>query len=85
MCGVSYDEIFKGLRIGFEKGLITKDEYAHTLREHKVASDEMKSDVRDFWKRKQEGGLVAWDEITDEVRDLWERNRAKRSQGLVMK
>jgi len=32
---------------GFMKGLVTKDEYANTLRAYQKRQDEMKSDERD--------------------------------------
>ena len=35
------------VKTGFMKGVITKDEYANTLRAYQKAHDEMKSDMRD--------------------------------------
>ena len=35
------------VKIGFMKGIITKDEYANTLRVYQQRHDEMKSDDRD--------------------------------------
>ena len=46
MCGVCDDELFTELRDAFSDGLITKDEYAFTLRENQKVSVEMKSDSR---------------------------------------
>ena len=48
MCGVSNDNLFNEIRIGFRNGHITKDEYAFTLRESQKACNEMKSETRDF-------------------------------------
>ena len=42
-CKESLDSV-KG---GFMHGLVTKDEYANTLREYQKSQDEMKSDARD--------------------------------------
>ena len=35
------------VRHGFMKGDVTKEEYAHTLREYQKSRDNMKSDARD--------------------------------------
>jgi len=35
------------LKVGYKSGLVTKDEYANTLREYQKSQDEMKSDMRD--------------------------------------
>ena len=35
------------VKSGFRIGVITKDEYAQTLREYQKSRDEMKSDARD--------------------------------------
>ena len=51
MSGMSDDCLFDLLRSGFREGLITKDEYAFTLRENQKACNEMKSDGRERWKR----------------------------------
>ena len=51
ICGVTDESIFNLLRDGFQCGVITKDEYAYTLRENQAACNEMKSDGRECWKR----------------------------------
>ena len=52
MSGVDMDEVQQLrtrdlIRVYYAEGYITKQEYAHTLREHEDACDEMKSDERD--------------------------------------
>ena len=44
--GAGYDEALKEVGKGYKTGLVTKDEYASTLRTHQLARDEMKSDQR---------------------------------------
>ena len=52
ICGMSEDEtLFNTLRFGFREGLITKDEYAFTLREYQAARNEMKSGHREDVKK----------------------------------
>jgi hypothetical protein len=47
-----YDKSLKLVGEGYKAGHVTKDEYASTLRAHKDAQDEMKSEQRDEAKRK---------------------------------
>jgi len=42
-----HEEALSNIKLGFEDGFITKDEYASTLRAHQKIQDEMKSDERD--------------------------------------
>ena len=51
MCGYCNDGLFNTLRNGFKYGVITKEEYAFTLRENQKACNEMNSDGRELWKR----------------------------------
>jgi len=44
---VGHEKALEGVKKGFLKGLVTKDEYANTLREYQKIQDEMKSDARD--------------------------------------
>ena len=41
------EESLNNVKNGFMDGIITKDEYANTLRAHQKIQDEMKSDMRD--------------------------------------
>ena len=50
MCGYCCDDLFRALRDVFKDGYITKEEYAHTLRENQKACNEMKSDAREAWR-----------------------------------
>ena len=50
ICGVTDESIFNLLRDGFQCGVITKDEYAYTLRENQAACNEMESDARKEYK-----------------------------------
>jgi len=43
-CG--YDDSLKEIGLGYKAGKVTKDEYASTLRAHKQATEEMKSEQR---------------------------------------
>jgi len=42
-----HEKSLGAVKIGFKKGLVTKDEYANTLRAYQTRQDEMKSDERD--------------------------------------
>ena len=42
-----YDESLDAVKAGFRNGVVTKDEYANTLRAYQKIQDEMKSDERD--------------------------------------
>ena len=42
-----YEESLEGIQLGFKEGLVTKDEYASTLRVYQKMQDEIKSDARD--------------------------------------
>ena len=42
-----YKKSLDAVKIGFMKGLVTKDEYANTLHAYQERQDEMKSDTRD--------------------------------------
>ena len=53
--GMSGDSLFNALRNGFRDGIITKDEYAFTLREHQKACNEMKSDGRELYFKLRSG------------------------------
>eukprot|EP00956_Cyclotella_meneghiniana_P014056 scaffold20852_cov23-Cyclotella_meneghiniana.AAC.1 len=44
-CG--HDDSLEAVKQGFMKGLITKDDFEKTLREHKASQDETKSEQRD--------------------------------------
>jgi len=41
------EKALKAIKIGFQTGLITKDEYANALRKYQKIQDEMKSDARE--------------------------------------
>jgi len=48
MAAKAGDEIsLNCVKVGFMKGIVTKDEYASTLRAHQLRKDEMKSDSRE--------------------------------------
>jgi TPR repeat protein len=42
-----YEEALDAVKEGFRSGIITKDEYANTLRAYQKSQDEMKSEARD--------------------------------------
>ena len=42
-----HETSLNGVKKGFLKGLVTKDEYANALREYQKIQDEMKSDARE--------------------------------------
>jgi len=42
-----YEDSLEGVKIGYETGLVTKDEYANTLRAYQKIQDETKSEMRD--------------------------------------
>ena len=42
-----YTRSLEGVKQGFMKGIVTKDEYANTLRAHHERQKEMMSDMRD--------------------------------------
>ena len=46
-----HKESLEGVKIGYKSGLVTKDEYADTLRASQKRLDEMKSDARDYAAR----------------------------------
>ena len=41
------EETLEGVKLGYKHGLVTKDEYASTLRAHQKIQDEMKSNARE--------------------------------------
>lgn len=45
--GAGHDKSLEYVKFGYEHGCVTKDVFAKTLRAHKAASDETKSDQRD--------------------------------------
>ena len=45
--GAGDDDSLKGIREGFMRGHVTKDDFEKALRSHKEANDEMKSDQRE--------------------------------------
>lgn len=49
-----YDEPLKFVKDGYSWGIVSKDEYASTLRAHKEAQDGMKSNQRIFAQRMEE-------------------------------
>ena len=51
MCGLSDNNILDYIRHEYKAGIITKEEYAYTLREHQAACNEMKSEGRDAYKQ----------------------------------
>jgi len=42
-----YEKALEGVKIGYMDGIVTKDEYANTLRAHYEQQKEMKSEMRD--------------------------------------
>ena len=42
-----YKPSLESVKLGYKEGVITKDEYANTLRAYQQRHDEMKSDTRD--------------------------------------
>lgn len=42
-----WEESLKELKLGYQEGLVTKDEYANALRECQTRRDEIKSDARE--------------------------------------
>ena len=44
---VGFNDSLNEVKYGFTNGIVTKDEYANTLREYQKSQDEMKSDARD--------------------------------------
>ena len=42
-----YKPSLESVKLGYKEGVITKDEYANTLRAYQHRHDEMKSDTRD--------------------------------------
>ena len=41
-----HEEALEGVNIGYKHGIVTKDEYANTLRAYQKSQDEMKSEMR---------------------------------------
>ena len=50
-----YTKSLDGVKKGYKRGIITKDEYANTLRAYQFRQDEMKSDDRDKAKELRDG------------------------------
>jgi len=47
------------VKVGFKNGLVTKDEYANTLRAYQYQQDEMKSDSRDKARAHINDGVIS--------------------------
>mmetsp|Transcript_17015 Transcript_17015/g.29288 ORF Transcript_17015/g.29288 Transcript_17015/m.29288 type:complete len:294 (-) Transcript_17015:118-999(-) len=54
MCGLSEDYLLKLLRYGFKSGFITEVEYTNTLRQNHEAANEMKTDLRERFKKSEQ-------------------------------
>ena len=59
--GYKYKDSLDCLKAGFMDGIITKDDYANTLRAYQSRQDEMKSDDRDKARAHIVNGVVRFE------------------------
>ena len=53
-----YKQSLDAVKLGFMNGIVTKDEYAQTLRAYQKSHYEMKSEMRDKAEKKQRSFVI---------------------------